>query len=77
MGKGCIDCKNKSVETDPRKCNSGHTVLLEEWFLINGNRTREMGFINNHACFEPYEVSVLLDNAIQATDEMIKKLRGS
>ena len=74
MDKGCIDCKHKSGGT-PRKCNSGHTVLLEEWFLINGNRTREMGFINNHSCFEPHEVSRLLDNAIQATNDMLNKLR--
>ena len=75
MDKGCIDCKHKNVETTPRKCNSGHTVLLEEWFLINGHRTRGMGFINNHPCFEPHEVNVFLDNTIQATDKLIKKLR--
>ena len=76
MDKGCIDCKHKSQAT-PRKCNSGHTVLLEESFLINGSRTREMGFINNHSCFEPHEINRFLDNAIEATNEMLDKLRES
>lgn len=52
MSKGCIDCKHRmSRYKKPMKCLAGHTILLNEWFIINGDRTRKMGFKNNHSCF--------------------------
>lgn len=76
--KGCIDCKHKESSYEKeRQCKKGHTALLNKWFADNGSRTRDMGFINNHSCFEPHDINVLLDNAIQATGEVIKKLKGS
>ena len=70
MTNSCLDCKHREA----LKCLEGHTTSINEWFNINKDRTRKMGFKNNHSCFEPHKINIILDDANQLVEKLLNKL---
>ena len=74
MNKGCNNCiAYKKEFGKPRVCVDGNTQIMDIWWEDNKHTLGSEGSVNDPDCFKPTEISILLDNMLNITEDMLSK----
>jgi hypothetical protein len=70
--KGCIDCTHYYRET--KKCSAGNDNEMRNWWLENGDKTRNDMLVPMH-CFTPTKSYEMLDDLINEVNKLTSKIQ--
>lgn len=69
-GHGCIYFKSGLDE--PKICTGGNQARLDNYWLINGSKTLDEA--TPISCYSPYEIEIVLKDAVAKTNKLLNSL---